>query len=317
MNDDLLVKYLLNTTTSAENTQVEAWLREKDENRRYYEHFQLIWKESRQLAATSTVDENEAWKRFQKRVGADDNTAKIIPITPAKQNGFAPLLRIAAIIVVLLGAGTLWLLLRDQKTVISASQLAVNSTLPDGSSITLNKDSKLTYASAKNVREVALTGEAFFDVAKDVNKPFIIKVNDITIKVLGTSFNVKNHNNTTSVIVESGAVEVSRGNEVLQLKQNERAIIDARQSIQKQSSTDELYNYYRTQSFVCNNTPLWQLVELMNEVYGTNIIIADSTKRDIEINSTFSTKSLDETLRVIGLTYQIEVTKTNSQILLK
>ena len=315
INDDLLVKYLLDTTTSTEKASVEKWLNANAENRRYYEHFQLIWKESRQLATASTVDESAAWERFRKRVGADTNTARIIPLTTRKP---FPFLRIAAILVVLLGAGTLWFLLGNHETVIKSGQQVVSNTLPDGSSVTLNKDSKLVYASNENSREVSLKGEAFFDVAQDVNKPFVIKVNDVTIRVLGTSFNVKTTKGNTAVIVESGAVEVSKGKEVIQLKQHERAVIStAQKALQKESSDDELYNYYRTNLIVCNKTPLWKLVELFNEVYGVNIVIGDASKRDVPITTTFSVTSLDDNLKIIAETCQLQVTKTDSEILLK
>jgi len=78
-----------------------------------------------------------------------------------------------------------------------------------------------------------------------------------------------------------------------------------------------LYSYYRTQTFVCNNTPLWKLVEILNEAYGVNIVIANNAKRDLQINSTFTNSSLDSTLKVIGLTYEIAVEKQGSQIILK
>ena len=65
--------------------------------------------------------------------------------------------------------------------------------LPDGSTVWLNAGSKLTYTKdfGKEIREVTLIGEAFFDVTKMKEKPFIIHTSSINIKVLGTAFNVK------------------------------------------------------------------------------------------------------------------------------
>jgi ferric-dicitrate binding protein FerR (iron transport regulator) len=143
-------------------------------------------------------------------------------------------------------------------------------------------------------------------------------VNDVTIRVLGTSFNVKTTKGNTAVIVESGAVEVTKGKEVIQLKQHERAVIGtAQKELQKESSEDELYNYYRTNLIVCNKTPLWKLVELFNEVYGVNIVIGDSSKREVPITTTFSVTSLEDNLKIIAETCQLQVTKTDSEILLK
>lgn len=319
INDDLLVKYLLDITTPMEKAAVAEWLTEKEEHQRYFEHFRLIWTESKKLAAVSTVNENDAWSRFQQRVGTNENTARIVQLDTSVN--WKPLLRIAAVLIVLLGAAGFWYLSKTngQPMIVSSGQQIKSETLPDGSQVTLNKQSTIEYAASfKKERSVKLEGEAFFNVAQDPGKPFILKVNDVTVRVLGTSFNVKSVNGKTEVIVETGAVEVSKNSNSVQLKQHEKAVVTSDQSApSKQSNNDELYSYYRTQTFVCNNTPLWKLVEILNEAYGVNIVIADNNKRDLQINSTFTNSSLDSTLQVIGLTYEIEVEKKGSQIILK
>lgn len=319
INDDLLVKYLLDITTPTEKAAVAEWLTEKEEHQRYFEHFRLIWTESKKLAAVSTVNENDAWSRFQQRVGTNENTTRIVQLDTGMN--WKPLLRIAAVLIVLLGAAGFWYLSKTNvpPMIVSSGQQIKSETLPDGSQVTLNKQSTIEYAASfKKVRSVKLEGEAFFNVAQDPGKPFVLKVNDVTVRVLGTSFNVKSVNGKTEVIVETGAVEVSKNSNSVQLKQHEKAIVTNEQSApSKQSNSDELYNYYRTQTFVCNNTPLWKLVEILNEAYGVNIVIADNNKRDLQINSTFTNSSLDSTLQVIGLTYEIAVEKKGSQIILK
>jgi transmembrane sensor len=104
--------------------------------------------------------------------------------------------------------------------------------LPDGSVVRLNSSSSLTYDKnfGKNIREVSLTGEAFFDVTKDSSHPFIIHTNVIDIKVLGTEFNVRSYpsdvNTETSLI--RGKVEVTvknRSNEKIYLEPNEKLVV--------------------------------------------------------------------------------------------
>ena len=319
INDDLLVKYLLDITTPQEKTAVTTWLAEKEVHQQYFEHFRLIWEESKKLAGVSTVDENDAWSRFQQRVGANENNSRIVQLDTRTHWG--NFLRIAAVLIVLLGAAGFWYLsqVRIKPMIVSSGQKVVNETLPDGSLVTLNKQSSIIYAASfKKERSVKLEGEAFFDIAKDPAKPFVIKVNGVTVKVLGTSFNIKSTAGKTEVIVETGAVEVTSNHKSVQLQQHEKAVVTASQEApSKQTNTDELYNYYRTQTFVCNNTPLWKLVNILNEAYGVNIVIANNDKRDLQINSTFTNSSLDSTLHVIGLTYEITVEKQGSQIILK
>ncbi len=86
--------------------------------------------------------------------------------------------------------------------------------LPDGTTVWLNSDSKLTYNDHFNgpVREVELTGEGFFDVVKDPSHPFIVHTSGIDIRVLGTAFNVKSYpqSNTIEATLIRGLIEVAR-----------------------------------------------------------------------------------------------------------
>ncbi|MGN7822450.1 FecR family protein [Chitinophaga sp. 22536] len=319
INDDLLVKYMLGITTPVEKQAVDAWMAADTANAKYYEHFQLIWNESKKLAAVSTVNEDDAWKRFQQRVGASEDAggARVIKtdFSTWRRN-----LAIAATLLVLLGAAGFWFMKssRPQHTIYASNAVRLD-TLPDGSFVTLNKQSSISYATSfSRERQVKLEGEAFFNVAQDPGRPFVITVNDVTVKVLGTSFNIKSTNGKTEVIVETGAVEVTKQHYSVQLQHHEKAVVTDKDAAPvKQENTDELYNYYRTQTFVCNNTPLWKLVDILNEAYGVNIVIANAGKRDLPINVTFSNSSLDSTLNIIGLTYGITVEQNGTNITLK
>jgi transmembrane sensor len=103
--------------------------------------------------------------------------------------------------------------------------------LPDGTQIWLNGDSKLIYNQKFNgtTREVELEGEAYFDVTKDKNRPFIIHTKAMDIKVLGTAFNVKAYaeDKTTEASLIHGSIEASfkdRPNEKIILKPNEKIV---------------------------------------------------------------------------------------------
>lgn len=104
--------------------------------------------------------------------------------------------------------------------------------LPDGSVVRLNSSSSLTYDKnfGKSVREVSLTGEAFFDVTKDSSHPFIIHTSVIDVKVLGTAFNVRSYPNdaNTETSLIRGKVEVTvknRANEKVYLEPNEKLVV--------------------------------------------------------------------------------------------
>lgn len=115
-----------------------------------------------------------------------------------------------------------------------ATQYGTRTTqqLPDGSRVWLNAGSKLVLHEAfgSALREVTLTGEAFFDVVKNPEKPFVIHTSTIDVKVLGTQFNVKSYptDKTTETSLLRGSVEVvvkNRPNEKYVLKPNEKLVV--------------------------------------------------------------------------------------------
>lgn len=163
----------------------------------------------------------------------------------------------AAVIVLLLGAGGLWLgtqkpekrSLIVQKT--AKHELTARNTgttlqtiyLLDGTRITLSPESSIHYSRlmAGNTREVSLEGDAFFEVAQDANRPFIVYSGGIITKVLGTSFRVKG-NEQIVVAVKSGKVAVSRKESATEqyiLLPNEQVVFNSKQNtLQKVNVTD-------------------------------------------------------------------------------
>lgn len=312
--DELLVKYLADEATIPEQKLVEEWISADEANQYYFRHFQLIWEQSGQLAATATADENEAWRKFQRRIKKKDHHQKGI--------GWW---KVAASVVIIVAAGWIIRSLLQTETkapellnVVSANAVK-KDTLPDGSVATLNKHSVLSYPSSfkDKIRKVKLKGEAFFSITPDKTKPFIIDVNDIQVKVLGTSFNVKSVNGVTEVIVETGIVQVIKNGVTVELKAGEKtSLVDADTVLQKQESEDKLYNYYVSKTFVCDNTPLWKLVEKLNEAYDANINIEKESLRKLPLTVTFDQESLDTILDIISQTLMIKVSKKRNEIIL-
>ena len=103
-----------------------------------------------------------------------------------------------------------------QNTVVTQKGSKSKIQLPDGTDVWLNADSKISYDEnfLGDVREITLTGEAYFDVVKDVYRPFIIHTRTIDIRVLGTAFNVKAYDTdaTTETSLIRGSVEITLHN---------------------------------------------------------------------------------------------------------
>lgn len=315
--DMLLVKYLLQEATPSEKEQVETWLAQSEANRKELEQLTYLWKESEKAAAVSTINEQEAWQRFI----ALRNQKKTVPVVSIAYS--KRWLQVAAAILVLLACGW-WANMyfnTSRMELVQTQQAVTADTLPDGSIVTLNKHSSIEYKekfTRGNTRAVKLQGEAFFNVTANKEKPFVITVNDVEVKVVGTSFNIKTMNGQTEVIVKTGIVEVTHKGKTIRLLPNEKTVTPAGDTaLFKTQVSDKLYDYYLTKEFVCDNTPLWRLVQVLNEAYQSNVVVGREELRNLRLNTTFSNESLDNVVDIIAKTFQLQVVKTENQIILQ
>ncbi len=313
INDDLLVRYLLGETSQEESGVVQSWLEESNEHRSYFEQMRKAWELSRNLAPGAGPDEQAAWKRFQARVH------KPAPVLPLRRFGW---MRVAALFLLVIGAATLaWIFLQTdapQQLVARAEDQVRKDTLNDGSVVTLNRQSELAYPDrfSRKERRVRLKGEAFFSVTPDKDKPFLIEAGDVLVRVVGTAFNVRTDSLGTEVIVESGIVQVTRNGKTVELHPGEKVRTRKNEpaSLVKSEENEKLYNYYRSKEFVCDDTPLWKLAEVLSEAYGVQFRFEQEASRSLRLTTTFSNESLDTILDLLRQTFGIRIVREGNLV---
>jgi ferric-dicitrate binding protein FerR (iron transport regulator) len=318
MQDDILISYLLGEATAGEIERVEERRRNDEACNKRFEEFRLLWETSAGLWDTQEDDALAALNRF--RAKAHERRKANTPVFTLKP-GFWWLSVVASLLLV---AATIWLYtFQHHVTRISLATGTGTQTisLTDGSVITLNHRSLFEYPSKFSgyQRMVKLTsGEAFFKVAPDKARPFLITAGKTLIRVVGTSFNVKNKKGNVEVIVESGIVEVSSGGRVIRLTPGQKALVsESSKTIKKEQNTDRLYTYYRSKEFEAENTPLWRVVEVLNEAYDSHIIIERKELMNLPLNTTFKNEPLDKVLDVISRTFKITIVRKGETIILK
>jgi transmembrane sensor len=321
VTEDLLIRYVLGEASESEIKEITTWINASDANARQFEQTKFILETSRNLAQVSPLSETEAWDRFKEKRDTRQAVAPVRSIT--RLNSW---LRLAAAVLLVTGAAWAGYYFYNlpgkapEFVTLTAYNKVLIDTLPDGSVVHLNKRSSITYASNfKSRREIKLTGEAFFDVIHDSSAPFEVHVGDVTVRDVGTSFNISSNNKRIEVIVESGVVDVSRKKHSIELEEREMVTIKPEdKELHKGRANDLLYKYYRTNEFIANNTPLHRLVYLLNEAYGANIRIEGKALANAPITGTFQNSSLDKILSLIVLsTPEIHVEKTKDGIILK
>jgi len=319
MDDDLLVKYLAGEATPAQKELVQEWVGMSEDNRIYLEQFKKIWDGSRNIdAARIGPDENAAFARLQNRI-KNTQQAQMTEIKPVRRFNR---LAVAASFVLLCAAGYFAISYFGRVTMVNlqSNNRVLTDTLPDGSVVTMNALSELSYPNKfkGDTRSVKLAGEAFFKITPDKAKPFIIDVNGVTVKVVGTSFNIKSRNDKTEVIVETGVVNVSRDKNSINLNPGERTVVlKSSNSFTRENIKGKLYSYYINRELVCDHTPLSQLVVALNDIYGARIVIAKQSLNQLPITTVFKDQSLNQVLAVITGTFPITVEHSNGRIILK
>ncbi|TLX74891.1 DUF4974 domain-containing protein [Labilibacter sediminis] len=188
--------------------------------------------------------------------------------------------------------------------------------LNDGSTIDVNRNSSVQFPQkfARNNRSVTLNGEAFFDIAADKTRPFIIEAGLIQVKVVGTSFNIKAYPNSelSEVVVNSGIVEVSSLKDVrnkIILKAGDRAIYNSNNNtLTKHVNTNVNYLAWKTQELAFKNEKLTDAIALIEHVYNVNIEVPENFAMDSAmITATFDKNTIDFIIDVINKTHGIEL----------
>ena len=213
--------------------------------------------------------------------------------------------------------------------IISAEKQVVDEyVLPDGTLVALNSNSKLTFPKKfkNNVREVTISGEAFFDVEHNPEKPFLINAGNTQVKVLGTSFIVRAYpeNETVEVVVKTGKVELIQKqmenattvNHVF-LTPGEKGVYHNNNSIiEKSGNTNPNYLAWKTQDIIFNETPLNEVINCLKEVYHVEIDLAESELNELLYTGHFDKKPIDFVMNVIQLSFNLDLTVENEQFTL-
>lgn len=199
--------------------------------------------------------------------------------------------------------------------------------LPDGTHIFLNSGSKISYSveGANNRREIFLVGEAWFQVAKMKEKPFLVHTSTYDIWVTGTSFNVKAYPEEKDVTttLEEGHVSVkSSGNlklaEDIMLKPGEQLIYNAEsKNIRVQEVNTKWYTSWKDNKLVFVNMSLKDLAVLLERKYGIEIEIVDQGILDYHYDGTIKDETILEILEILKRTLPIQYRIVNQRVVIQ
>ncbi|RHR42036.1 DUF4974 domain-containing protein [Parabacteroides sp. AF18-52] len=196
--------------------------------------------------------------------------------------------------------------------------------LSDGTHVWLNSDSELIYPTnfTGNTREVILRGEAFFDVAKDASKPFIVENNQMKIKVLGTSFNVSGYvsERLQNVTLVNGSVQVQIDNDsAFRISPSEQFLYDKeKQTTSIQVVNTDLYTAWTEGKYIFKDTRLEDILSKLQRWYDFEIIYLQEELKNRRFSIVINREdNLKDVLEVISFTSNVKLVQENNIIKVK
>ena len=317
--DDLLGKYLAGEASREEQQEVMKWINTNEANRRYFDQMYMIFERARTVKAMHDFDADAAWVKMKNNLKKSPAKTVVFP-APNKSLWY---LKVAASVAVVLMTGYAilrWAESPHESVALKSGSKVLQDTLPDGSVAFLNKKSTVNYSYSKGKRRVEVSGEVYFDVRHEEQKPFIIHTGNVIIEDIGTTFNVQAYPDSTTVevFVESGEVAFyTEENAGLHLTKGERGIYDKRsQSFVKRVASDTNILAYKTRIFNFYNADLGTIVADLNAVYETKIRLAHPELESCRLNVSFKGEPIEVIADIISETLSLEVTKTEREIIL-
>jgi len=315
--DILLAKKLAGEANAEEQHAIEGWLSDSAGNKTYFEDLERLWEQAPQARVGKAweVDTEAALQKVKTQTQQQ-------PATRFSARSFPNLMRIAAVLVLVSVA--IWFI--QKPTTLPQSNIASNNatltdTLTDGSVVVLNRNSGLRIADNFNRKErrMRLTGEAYFHVAHDTVRPFVVEAEQLEISVVGTEFNVQNQANSNSVTVSvtSGKVRLRTATQSELLTAGQQAVYDiSSKKITRLLQPNPNVLAYKTRIFTFDATPLETVVKQLNSAYGVNIILKNNNLSNCPLNTRFDNLALDQILEIIAESFSLSIERKPDAIIL-
>jgi transmembrane sensor len=327
--------------SQADDVELAAWLSAAATHRVSYMRLRSVWRQTGRLKVASgaftpetvpargAIAQSSFFSRKRRRAGLAADQAPILGAPAASRDAArSPRLRygLAAgvALVGLLVSGT-YLSPRSDTSFRTPVGGMASVPMGDGSRITLNSDSEIELEVSDRERRVNLSrGEAFFDVAKDPSRPFVVYANRNRVVAVGTKFAVRLKPDAVQVVVTEGEVRVEKapllgaGEPVASLvagnianssrdgvRVDEKPVADAEQALS-----------WRTGHVVLRKTRLGDAVAEFNRYNVRQIVIADPALAQIEVGGNFQSGNIDGFVRLLQAGFRIHAEDRGARIVL-
>ncbi len=311
----LIEQFLSGKLSASEEKELLDWI---DSTPNSFVLFQKEQERLRPIIAKRQEEETTAqWKKLLHRL-YERKTSTTRPLFRIFYPVAAAALAIAFILGVLFYSSKKTAYVAENNTeVVTQCGEKTSLTLSDGTSIILNSGSKLIYPKIfkGKTRNVNLYGEAFFEVSPDKEKPFIVNTYDISVRVLGTAFNLQAFPEageiSTTLVHGKVLLEKNSGDKVIPLAEmapHEHAVYQTRNqkiSIHKENNIDQ-YIAWKDGKLVFLNTSGEEVAKKLERWYNVSVQIQSEELKKAHFTGTFTNETIDQVLKLLKISYPIE-----------
>jgi len=311
--DQLILKSLSGTATAEEQQLLAQWIEQSPENKRILEEYRQVWglNVSKPLPDFDSISELE---KLEAKLDQEDKKIKVL--SPYRSLAF----KIAASITLLIVCfSLLYLAVFKPETIVKESGAEkIQFTLPDGSVVWLNEKSKITYTSDFNSeRHIELSGEGFFEVTRNPDKPFVIRADKSEVKVLGTSFNVRAYEdeNQDEVYVVTGKVSLADSkDQSIVLLPGEEGILDKQKNIlSRNAETNPNHIAWKSKQLIFKKTSLTEVAETLEKYFQISITVKNPDLQKCRFTSSFNNPTLEEVIEAISIALNLNIVHQNKK----
>lgn len=311
--NELIARFLAGEALPEEALWLEDWRRESLENDKQFRQMENVFYGS---AKQLIIDENKAWDSISEKL-KQNNVKWLFGMSGRTMLNMAA----AVSLIVVLSITVNYFLNKQNEKQLSykTGQDEIEASLSDGTKVTVFANSELVLDKdfEKGRRTIYLKGSAYFSVAHDEQKPFIIDVGDVFIKDIGTRFNVRTSKDTDSIYVnvDEGVVLLFDSLEsALEIKASQNAIYI---KSQKKILTSKQMQHENHKKFQFSKTPLKEVIKQLNESYATTISVESDMAMNCLLTAGFNDEKIETVLEVIAETLGLTYLKTETGFIIK
>lgn len=324
-NRRFFIKAVSGNLNETEKVRLEELIKDS-ENRKQFEVIQHIWNKTNPERVFELPDINDSWIELNNRIVEAEKFSSETKIKHSSVIKTKLKPAFALLIFLIIAAVSFFLLYHkhepELKAFTTGNKEYKNITLPDGSSVTLNSGSSIQFYEGfeDNIRNVKLTGEAFFSVVKD-SRPFVVLTDNAKTTVLGTEFNVYSRFDKTRVYVKEGRVilsQINNNKKSVKLTEGELSTIKENRKPTNPEITDPDYAIgWMENKLVFNHTRLKEVVSELERFYNVPVKIENEKLEDHTITGSFEDLEIQNVLEMICLTLNLDLVNQNKGYLIK